>query len=101
MFYLYILYSASADKYYVGYSVDPRRRLQEHNENDGSTFTGKFNSWELRAVFSVSEIEGIAMQMERFIKKQKSRKLIERLCDVSFIPSGRLAQLVRVPHERD
>ena len=36
-----------------------------------------------------------------FIKKQKSRRLIEQLVDTDFIPTGRLAQLVRVPQLRD
>jgi hypothetical protein len=38
------------------------------------------------------------MEIEQFIKKQKSRKLIELLCRDDFTPAGKLAQLVRVPH---
>jgi len=34
MFYLYILHSASSDKYYIGHSDNPWRRLVEHNEDD-------------------------------------------------------------------
>ncbi|HCA83611.1 MAG TPA: hypothetical protein DEP18_07465 [Flavobacteriales bacterium] len=56
MFYLYILYSASADKYYVGYTGYPWRRVQEHNENDGSTFTGKcffYSSIQRRLIIAI------------------------------------------------
>ncbi len=41
------------------------------------------------------------MKIERFIKKQKSRILLEKLIDPNFEPSGFLAQLIRVPHVRD
>ncbi|WP_186462327.1 hypothetical protein [Pedobacter suwonensis] len=37
---------------------------------------------------------------ERFIKSQKSRKLIERMVKGEML-TGILAQLVRVPHVRD
>ena len=44
--------------------------------------------------------EAMAMQAEKFIKKQKSRALIERL--VAGEPVfGVLSLLVRVPHVRD
>ncbi|MFN5024322.1 MAG: GIY-YIG nuclease family protein [Bacteroidota bacterium] len=34
MFYLYILHSASADKFYVGYTGDePNERVRKHNSN--------------------------------------------------------------------
>jgi len=31
MFFIYIIYSPSADKYYIGHSDDPIRRLVNHN----------------------------------------------------------------------
>lgn len=42
-----------------------------------------------------------ALLLERFIKKQKSKKLIEKIFDPEFIPKGKLAQLVRVPQVRE
>ena len=101
MYYIYILHSKSADKFYIGYSDDPHRRLIEHNTKPFNTFTSKYRPWILKAIFQCGEVEGDAMKIERFIKKQKSRKLIEQLCSTSFIPDGQLAQLVRVPHVRD
>jgi putative endonuclease len=101
MFYIYILYSPSSDFYYVGYSNDPVRRLEEHNSSVHNTFTSKHRPWILKAYFKCSESEKEAIQIERFIKKQKSRKLLEQLCTSDFVPHGRLAPLVRVPHVQD
>jgi putative endonuclease len=101
MYYIYIIHSLSADKFYVGFSQDPHRRLLEHNTIPFSTFTSKHRPWSLKAVWLCGTTEKEAVRMERFIKKQKSRKLLAQLCDGDFVPSGELAQLVRVPHVRD
>jgi putative endonuclease len=101
MFYIYIIYSETADKYYTGYSENPWVRIKQHNENDTDKYTGKYDNWVLAAVFEVSEERGEAMKLEKFIKKQKTKSLIEKLIDPSFMPGERLAQLVRVPHMRD
>lgn len=100
-YYIYILYSVSIDRYYVGYSSDPWIRLEQHLNNTKDKYTGQTKDWELKAIFKVSDDESEAIRIERFIKKQKSRKLIEQLCYPDFIPSAYLAQLVRVPHVRD
>ena len=101
MYYIYILYSTVSDKFYVGYSTDPQRRLIEHNTKPFNTYTSKHRPWMLKACFECSKDEKETMRIERFIKKQKSRKLLEMLCDNTFIPSGALAKLVRVPDVRD
>lgn len=101
MYHIYILYSQQADKFYVGYSEDPWVHLQQHRENGLDKFTGKYEQWELAAVFEVSDSRSVAMKMERFIKKQKSRSLLLQLVNPSFVPDGVLAQLVSVPHVRD
>jgi len=76
MFYIYILYSLSSDIYCVGYTSNYQKRLVEHNTSDLNTFTSKHRPWELKAVFECSPAEKKAINSERFIKKQKSRKLI-------------------------
>ena len=101
MFYIYILYSVSSDLFYVGYSSDPIRRLNEHNFKPFNNFTAKHRPWELKAFFQCATNETEAIKMERFIKKQKSRRLIEQLIDPNFKPTGVMAQLVRVPYLRD
>ncbi|MBT2560052.1 GIY-YIG nuclease family protein [Pedobacter sp. ISL-68] len=99
-FYIYILYSLTSDIYYVGYTNDYVRRLGEHNGSELATFTSKHRPWALKAVFSCGGQEVDAVRIERFIKRQKSRKLIERIIGGEIL-TGLLAQLVRVPYVRD
>jgi len=100
-YYIYVLFSVNIDRYYIGYSSNPWNRLNQHLTNSAEKFTGKTNDWVIKAIFNVSSRESEAISLERFIKKQKSRVLIEKLCDPTFVPQGKLAQLVRVPHVRD
>ncbi|MBE0640218.1 MAG: GIY-YIG nuclease family protein [Bacteroidales bacterium] len=99
MFYIYILYSRSADRYYVGHTDDYLRRLDEHSNSERNTYTSKHRPWELKAVFECGDDRGEAQKIELFIKKQKSRKLIEGIIHGQLL-TGILAQLVRVPHVR-
>ncbi len=100
-FFLYIIYSESADIFYIGSSQDPWQRLVKHNTSSFNTFTAKFRPWKLKAVFLAGKTRSEAEKMERFLKNQKSRKLIEKLIQTDFVPNGKLEQLVRVPHVRD
>ena len=100
MFYIYLIYSVSADKYYVGYSNDAFRRVIEHNISERNTFTAKYRPWELVALFECGEDRGNAIKIERFIKKQKNRRIFEQMKNGDQLP-GPLAQLVRVPLLRD
>jgi len=77
MFYLYLLHSTSSGKYYIGQSEDPWERLYHHNNDDKDTYTAKHRPWLLMAVFEVGITRSDALKIESFIKKQKSRKLIE------------------------
>ena len=98
-YYIYILFSDLHNKYYVGYTSNYMQRLIQHNEQEFfNTYTSKYRPWTLAVVFICGDKESMAIKIERFIKKQKSRKLIELLINPEFIPTGVLAQLVRVPH---
>ena len=99
-YYIYILFSVELNRYYVGSSSDPWKRYLEHMLNSIDKYTGRAKDWELLIVYSV-ENKSVAISIERFIKKQKSRNLIERLCQEDFVGEKILAQLVRVPHVRD
>lgn len=101
MFYVYILYAITADKYYVGSSENPWKRVKKHNTVPFNTFTSKYRPWELAAVFEAGSSRGKAGKLEYFIKRQKSRIIIEKLIKPDFVPAGKLAQMVRVPHVRD
>ena len=54
----------------------------------------------MKAIYECGEIEAVVIEIERFIKKQKSRKLIQTLIEGRTL-NGILAQLVKVPHMRD
>jgi putative endonuclease len=74
MFVVYILYSNSLDKYYVGYTNDLERRLSEHNRKKGK-FTDGGIPWRL-VHQEKYELKNDAMKREKFIKSQKSRQYI-------------------------
>ncbi|MCG9899517.1 MAG: GIY-YIG nuclease family protein [Hydrotalea sp.] len=100
MYYIYVIYSERSNKYYVGYTQDYIKRLYEHNTSQRNVYTSKYRPWDLKAVFSCGSDVSVAVQIERFIKRQKSRKFIESLINGEGF-TGILAQLVRVPQERD
>jgi putative endonuclease len=80
MFYIYIIYSESADKHYIGHSNDPDRRLVEHNSPSRcDKYPSKYLPWELKLFFKVSGSRGDAIIIEKFIKNQKSRAFLEKL----------------------
>jgi putative endonuclease len=101
MFYIYILFSQNSNVFYIGHSDDPWNRIIQHNTKEKGTFSSKHKPWKLVATFQAGNTRGGAIILERFIKKQKSRKLIENLVNPEFIPENKLIQLVRVPHLRD
>ena len=77
IFRVYIIYSCSLDKYYVGYTTDLEKRLADHNTGI-STFTSKAADWELKFSETYPSRE-LAMLRERQIKRKKSRKYVEWL----------------------
>jgi putative endonuclease len=75
MFYVYILYSSSADKYYVGQTENLEDRLFRH-KNSGSVYTKFVKDWKL--VYSESfSTRSEALKRETEIKNKKNRKYIE------------------------
>lgn len=99
-FFIYILYSEHSNVYYIGHTNDFIRRLEEHNFSGHQTYTSKHRPWVLKAVYACGNLKAEAVKVERFIKKQKSRSLLEKLIEGSEL-TGVLAQLVKVPHVRD
>ena len=78
MYTVYILYSATLDRYYIGYTSDLiTTRLKKHLANHKG-FTGKQTDWIV--VYTEEYInKNEAMQRERQIKNWKSRVMIEKL----------------------
>ncbi len=76
-YFLYIIYSAKLDKYYVGHTEDLSIRLIQHNKGI-SEFTSVAQDWVL-AYSEAFESREVARKREMEIKKRKSRKYIEWL----------------------
>jgi putative endonuclease len=78
-YFVYILYSESADKYYIGQTYDLNIRLLRHKLKT-THFTKQADDW--KVVYSEDfKTRAEAMNREKFIKKQKSRKYIAELID--------------------
>ncbi|WP_295986747.1 GIY-YIG nuclease family protein [uncultured Algibacter sp.] len=76
-YYVYILYLASLNKYYVGSTEDVYSRLEKHLQNQKG-FTGKAKDWVLKYTETYSS-KSECIKREFQIKKWKSRKMIESL----------------------
>ena len=77
MFYIYIIYSKSADKYYVGSCQDIEQRIDDHL-NSRSKYTKMAKDWELKYSESFAS-RSESYQREMQIKKMKSRIYIENI----------------------
>ena len=78
-FFVYIIYSDSIDKFYVGQTQNIDNRLEFHNNSQkNNIWTKRGIPWVLKTTISFkSRTE--ALIAEKFIKKQKSRKLIQEI----------------------
>ena len=78
MRFLYILYSSSLDRYYVGHTCEElKERIRKHNTNHKG-FTGKTSDWVL-TYHEKFENKQLAYKREREVKSFKSRKMLEKL----------------------
>ncbi len=78
MFYTYILYSVTLDRYYIGYtSGTAESRLAKHLASKAG-FTSKAKDWKIVYVEAFGTKQA-AILREREIKKWHSRKMIEQL----------------------
>ena len=83
--YVYILYSASKDRYYIGYSGNLKDRISRHNAGRSkSTKSGR--PWVV-VYLRAYENAGQAYQGEQAIKKRKSRAFLAQLIsDYEYSP---------------
>lgn len=95
MFYIYILESCADGHFYVGHTDDVARRIEEHNTSDHPTYTSKHRPWKLIAAYEVSPDRATALKAEIFIKKQKSRKFIQKIVAKTIVDLP-MAKLVRI-----
>ena len=77
--FLYILYSKSVDKFYIGETNNVINRLEIHNSHlIKGAFTKIANDWEIKIVFECKN-RNEALFLEKFIKRMKSRKFINTI----------------------
>ena len=72
MHYLYILYSPSAEQYYVGQTPDLETRMLFHNGLSENSFTSRHRPWNLKRAIAVSS-RSEAVRLENYIKGRKSK----------------------------
>ncbi|WP_186754093.1 GIY-YIG nuclease family protein [Echinicola salinicaeni] len=78
MAFVYILFSNSANKFYIGHTESSiEERVKKHNSNHKG-FTGKFNDWKIVYQEQFNNKKE-ALRREREIKNWKSRKKIIQL----------------------
>jgi len=82
MYYVYILYSAKCNRYYIGYCADIEARLQRHNAGM-VTATRNCHPFSIRG-FKLFKTETEARKEESRLKRQKSRKYIEWLLEENW-----------------
>jgi putative endonuclease len=86
MWYVYILYSISAGKSYVGYSNDVTRRVFEHNVSEQKGYTLRYRPW---TVIQVEEFgqKLNAIDREKFLKTGRGREEVKAIIQ-AFIEKG-------------
>ncbi|BDU24519.1 MULTISPECIES: GIY-YIG nuclease family protein [unclassified Flavobacterium] len=79
MHYLYILYSKSSQKFYIGETNNINERVIKHNNHSYSnSFTKIANDWEIVLTFNCNDRDE-ALYLERFIKRMKSKTFNDKI----------------------
>jgi putative endonuclease len=76
-FFVYILYSLTKDKFYIGFTSNLEERIIRHNQKSKG-FTGHINDWETMYTESFAT-KSEALAREKQIKSLKSRSKIQQL----------------------
>lgn len=78
MFYFYILYSKTLDKFYIGHTSEAlEERLRKHLSNH-SGFTSKAKDWAV-VHYELFEDKSTAYRRELEVKKWKSKTRVQKL----------------------
>ena len=80
-YFVYILYSAKLDRYYIGRSTDPEKRLEFHNNPiEARKFTARGIPWKMMFSYQCESFEE-SVKLERYLKKLKSRQALQMLIE--------------------
>jgi len=82
-YFVYILRSLKDGSFYIGYTSNIDRRLEEHNLGE-SRYTKKKKPWEI-FYFEIFRSKREALKRERFLKKQKNTSFYMKLKDRSSL----------------
>ncbi len=93
IYYVYILQSVKAGRYYIGVTNNVRRRLQEHN-GGLSKSSAPYAPYTLVRVERYARAQE-AYQRELFLKGKKSKRIIEKIIQSS--PDVLAEQEVGIP----
>ena len=81
MHYLYIIYSPSKAKYYVGETHSITERIEMHNNHTyHGSFTKIASDWRIALNFECIHKDD-ALFLEKFIKRMKSKKFILKIIE--------------------
>ena len=79
MHYLYILHCSSLNRFYIGVTDDVKNRLFKHNSHIyKSAFTKIASDWKV-VLEKKYNFRNEAVYIEKFIKRMKSKKFIEKI----------------------
>lgn len=74
--FVYLLYSESKNRHYVGYTNDLKARLQKHNSDKGAKYTRTAHDW---VILYSEEFETKEEAMSYEYKVKSSKKLRNQL----------------------
>lgn len=88
MFFVYVLYSTSLHRRYIGKTENVDRRLSEHN-NGLSTWTKKGIPWKL-IYYEAYLLPSDATKRELFLKSGRGREYLDQLLNnsINFLNNG-------------
>ena len=78
-YFVYIIYSCSFDKFYIGQTQDLNRRLRWHNSKEfKQAYTSPANDWDIFWSLKCPSRE-VALKIENYIKAMRNRKYYNAL----------------------
>jgi len=83
MYYVYLLECQHDKSWYIGYTSDLRKRIQDHKSGNGSRTTSMKNNWKL--IYYEAYVEKAdAIGREKFFKSGSGRTYIKKTAQKLF-----------------
>jgi putative endonuclease len=77
MFYVYLLENQNDRSWYIGYSADLKKRIEQHLSGNGAQTTKRKRNWSLIYYESYKNMQD-AKGRERFLKSGSGRKYLRK-----------------------